>query len=544
MIIKFNRVSGRSSCSGQRKWRILALAALLLAPGCTMPVHPLSTLDHEQRIQGDLQSMFASQEALSGPLTLHEAMARALKYNLDHRLKRMEIAHAIKQFDLAQALMIPHMNLSGGIKGRNNVSGSSSQSITTGLTSLETSSSQEKERFTTDLGITWNALDFGVSYYQAKQQADRTLIVQERRRKVAQNILHDVRIAYWNTLVAQRHLDRIGPLMNQVRTAMSRAQQIGQEGLTDPMDQLLYRRELLSMLNQLKSLRGELATAQSQLSALINLPPGTPFQLAPPQADDPLPELTFSMEQMETMALYSRPELAEETYMERVNRQEIRTAMLRMFPTLEFGLTGNYDDNKYLYKHQWVDFSGQIIANLSDIFNAPKRVAMAKQQVEVDQTRRMALTMAILTQVRIGWIQHQETRERYQSAQEMYQLDQAILTQASAAQQADAAGDLMRIRRALDTLVSQIQRDMAQNALQESTSQMLISLGADPGPEPDPAMDVATLAQQLSNAHREWFLGQVNTVALTQQPVPMASTPMPAPAMETVFITPETQATN
>ena len=34
-----------------------------------------------------------------------------------------------------------------------------------------------------DLGLSWNVLDFGVSYYQSKQNADRLLVAQERRRK-------------------------------------------------------------------------------------------------------------------------------------------------------------------------------------------------------------------------------------------------------------------------------------------------------------------------------------------------------------------------
>jgi outer membrane protein len=41
-------------------------------------------------------------------------------------------------------------------------------------------------------------LDFGVSYYRAQQKADQILMAEERRRKVIQNVLQDVR----NSLLA------------------------------------------------------------------------------------------------------------------------------------------------------------------------------------------------------------------------------------------------------------------------------------------------------------------------------------------------------
>ena len=59
--------------------------------------------------------------------------------------------------------------------------------------SLRPSTSQERERTLANLNFSWNALDFGVSYYRAQQKADQVLMAEERRRKVVQNVLQDVR---------------------------------------------------------------------------------------------------------------------------------------------------------------------------------------------------------------------------------------------------------------------------------------------------------------------------------------------------------------
>ena len=58
-------------------------------------------------------------------------MARAVKYNLEARLKLMEEAMAQRQVDLASFDMLPRMALSAGYAGRSNVSASSSQSVET-----------------------------------------------------------------------------------------------------------------------------------------------------------------------------------------------------------------------------------------------------------------------------------------------------------------------------------------------------------------------------------------------------------------------------
>ena len=42
-----------------------------------------------------------------------------------------------------------------------------------------------------------------MSYFNARQQADRTLIAEEQRRKVVQGLIQDVRRAYWRAASAQ-----------------------------------------------------------------------------------------------------------------------------------------------------------------------------------------------------------------------------------------------------------------------------------------------------------------------------------------------------
>jgi hypothetical protein len=123
--------------------------------------------------------MYKDQEPLSGPLTLHQAMARAVKYNLEGRLKIMEEALAKRQLDLASFDMLPRMALDAGYAGRNNVNASSSQSVRTGTSPWNRRPPRTATaRRRPDHGV--ERPRFGVSYISAKQQGDQRLIVQER----------------------------------------------------------------------------------------------------------------------------------------------------------------------------------------------------------------------------------------------------------------------------------------------------------------------------------------------------------------------------
>lgn len=306
----------------------MSLLALVVS-GCAVTSDPIERSVSEQRARTDLQNMYKDQEPLSGPLTLHQAMARAVKYNLEGRLKIMEEALAKRQLDLASFDMLPRMALDAGYVGRNNVNASSSQSVETGTQSLEPSTSQDRDREVADLTMVWNVLDFGVSYISAKQAGDQRLIVQERRRKVINTIVQDVRSAYWRAMAAERLLKQIDSLMARVEAARDNSQSMSEQRIGDPVQALGYQRSLIQATRQLEEQRRALSLAKTELATLINLPLGTELTLAT-QDEYAIPELKVDLARLEQEALASRPELREQDYQTRITAAETRKAMLRL----------------------------------------------------------------------------------------------------------------------------------------------------------------------------------------------------------------------
>ena len=188
---------------------IAATTAAIMLSACT--VSPVA-IDKEavgRRVAEDKAKMFADQEAIRGAMGFPEVAARALKYNLDYRVRLMEEAVAQGLLDVSSWEMFPRLLANAGYTRRNNDQGGYSRLIPGGTTSTTASQTVDSSRRLANVEFAWNILDFGVSYYRAKIAADQVLIAEERKRKVMQNLMQDTRTAFWRALGAQRLLGQM-----------------------------------------------------------------------------------------------------------------------------------------------------------------------------------------------------------------------------------------------------------------------------------------------------------------------------------------------
>ncbi|WP_347279922.1 TolC family protein, partial [Plasticicumulans sp.] len=262
--------------------------ALMLA-ACT--VTPVAVTDGERqtRVSADLAQLTRPVEPVTAPITLDEALRRAVSHNLDQRVKLMETAVAQGQLDVVRWDMLPQLSAQAGYRSRSNDAGSFSKNLTTGVENPDViTSAEDRTRRTAGLALSWNVLDFGLSYARARQAADQTLIAAERQRKVLHNIRQDVRQAWWRAWAAQRLLPEVTRLEARTGRALGESREIERQKLAEPLVALGYQKSLLDTLRELAARRQELDLARTELAALMGLPPGTAFRLAPPPANDPV----------------------------------------------------------------------------------------------------------------------------------------------------------------------------------------------------------------------------------------------------------------
>lgn len=488
-----------------KKALAVALGSLILG-GCVVHTRPITLQERQATLTADSKAMFAGQDPVNGPITLDEAMARALKYNLDHRVKMMEEALAQRQLDLSSFDLLPQLTAAAGYTTRDNVLASSSQDIVTGQQSLVPSTSSEQNARRADLGLSWNVLDFGVSYYGARQQADRVLAAQERRRKVVQMLMQQTRVAYWQAVGAQQLQAQIAPLLEQAEQALGDSQAIEKQGLKDPLQSLGYQRELLSLVLQLESIRDELAQAKPKLASIMNLEPGRPFELAVP-GDFDEPELAIAPEKMEETALLNRPELIEASYNERIGLNETHKAMAKLLPGIELSVGAHYDSNDFLVNNEWRDAGLQVSWNLLNLLNAKHIKAAAKAQYDLAHEQRLALNMAVLTQVHVAYIDYASRKQQFEWTQQLNAVEQRILEHTRNATAAQAQGKLTEIRAATSALMAKLKLYQSYAAYQGAYGQMIASLGLDPVPATVAGHDLSTLENAIRDTEQHWSEG-------------------------------------
>jgi outer membrane protein, multidrug efflux system len=491
--------------------RISALgASLALLTACAVPSDPMSVADMRSRTKADLEKLFARQEPITQPLTVHDVMARVLKYNLDNKLKVMEQALSQRQVDVADMSLLPRMATTAGYVSRSNESASSSKSITTGKQSLETSTSQDQLRRTADLTMAWNILDFGVSYVGALQQRDRALVAEERRRKVVHNILQDARAVYWRAVAAERMQGRIGPLLQRIDRALKDSRSINEMKLTSPVDALTYQKQLLKTRQQLLDLQKELQVAKAQLATLMDLPPASDVPLlVAKRSDKDVPKIRLDPEKIEEIALLRRPELVEEAYQARIGANETRKAMLRMLPGIELSFGVNFDSNSFLLYNRWADYGARTVWNLFNVFTGPSNIALAEAQENFIETRRLALGMAVLTQSRVSWLRWRQALDGWKVAQEIEKVERGLAAQMRSEVDAERRGELAALQSAFDALLAELGADLAFAETQNAAGNILVSMGFDPLPADLNSDALPDIAAALKAREDEWFSGRI-----------------------------------
>ena len=470
------------------------MSLVLLVGACSQAPEPLIKEQVQSSSKEDYEYLKETSKAAPLEIDLYKAIAIAIKNNRDLRIQIMDSALNQGQIDVVKFDMLPKLSANAGYKvlekhpastsvtmvtekdsEGNDITGSENTAANALGGSPSYSVSQETPSRTTDIGFTWNALDFGLSYVRAGQQADRYLISKELERKAIHNLTKEVIYAYWKTLSADELLAEINPLMDRVNKALDDYEYIEQLLISSPMDALLYQKELLDVAQILNTQRRALMDSRAQLSTLMGLMPSQDYILT--KTDKPLTELVMGLEEQEEVALFSRPELLEIRYQAEVTAKEARASMLSLFPSLQFNATWTYDSNKYLLNKNNTEYGAVFGANLLNIFQAGNINDVNKINKQIIEEQRLALSMAVLSQVHIANINYAQSLREYSNAKHYLSVAQRINELIANAQKISRFGELEVIREEASLLVSRLRNDIAYAELQYSLGTLYSSVG-------------------------------------------------------------------
>ncbi|WP_329604856.1 TolC family protein [Vibrio nitrifigilis] len=488
---------------------VAALVGIGLS-GCSLTPESITDQQKLDLLQQDQLAMFAHQEPISHAITLEEAMARAVKYNLQQRLALMKHAYENQLLDTKRYDLLPSIAANAGWKTRDNKAASSSESVSTGTESLEASTSQEKQLANADLSMSWNVLDFGIGYFAAKAQGNNVLAAEEQRRAVVSDIIQKVRKAYWAAATAQQLEPSVTQALKQAQLALAKAKLMEKERLVAPVDALKYQKSLLQMISQLQNLSSELVMAKAQLAALMNLAPGTKYQLAPIKPETTqLPSVGYSLDNLESLAMVNRPEINEEIYKARNAVLETRSQLTHLLPGASLFVGGHYDSNSFLVNQHWADAGVRVSWNLMNVFSYSSIKDAGKAKQSVATLRRQALRMAVLTQVNVAWQQYRQSQLQYAQASELLRLQTSIAKQTQSAFQSDMKSRLEQIQMLTETALITRHRDQQLAQAYTAYGAIYQAAGLDPLPAKIHDRSVDTLSKAIAQQRQGFIKGKL-----------------------------------
>jgi outer membrane protein TolC len=461
-------------------------------------------------------------EPMTGPLTIEAAIARALKYNLHERSRRIEQAMALNVWQAGRYDLLPRALASAGYRYRDSDLITRSRDSVTSLPSLANPYiSSEREFATSDLGLSWSILDLAVGYYNAKQNADRALIAAEHRRKAMHALNREVATAFWRMASAQQLLTEVRATITKAESALANAARAEAEGLRSPVDNLRYQRQVLENIRLLSTIEKEFSTARATLANLINAPLGASFTVVEPAAAPSVAILDVPVEQMEELALLQNADLKEHIYQHRIARTELRKTFARLLPNLSLNYSLRHNTDDFLINNGWSEAGVLLSQNLTGLLAAPAQKRVAEGGAELAQQRRVALQMALLAQVHIARLELASSHRQLELAERIWSLDQGIKRHTTNRAQAEAESELAEVAAETASIVGMLRRYQALADFNVATSALQATLGLEIDLTSVDDLSLAELTHAITGWRNGWHAGRLPAPA-TEKVAPSA----------------------
>jgi outer membrane protein TolC len=464
-----------------------------------------------------------SPEPLIGQLTIDDAVTRAVRFNYTIRAKELEAALADAKFRSQSGAMLPGVVAESDYYNRDRpVLSRSSQSSNYSTSSDTTSVSR-------DLALSWNILDFGLSYIRTKQGIDKAHQAHEEARRVTARIVEDTRSIFWRAVALKKLTPALAALDREVGDALRLSRQAEQGLQIDPLAQVTFQREMLNLQRDLNQLDAGLAGATEQLKASIGLPMSERVQLNANRNTGRLPKVHDSADDDIRIALNQRPEIRQHLYDLRISANEIDATILQILPGITFSRTFASDSNQFLYHPHWISWGTRIAGNLVNLIRLPSDLDAIDAQMMVHRQNALATAATIVVQVHMARARVAVQKRAYRDAERYAEAQRHLLRQVQASVKLGKVGQQAMTREKLSSLQADVRAILAFADLHAAYAAYATARGDDPQAS-DPQLLVAHNATARIESSRFLISGDCDA-AIPHRSSCIENQIVPAPAL-------------
>ncbi|WP_151193822.1 TolC family protein [Cysteiniphilum sp. JM-1] len=493
-----------------KSWLWLIAGGITLT-GCSITPTAVTNEAQLNNTYKGLHEAIENQQEINRKVTLAEAIARTLKYNLDHKVQQAQLMLESGNLKAAYMEMLPALNAGVDYSFRNNELIQNLVDSNGNVVSGDQSYTP-REVLNQSYGLQWSLLDLGLSYTRAQQQANRVMIAEEERRRVTQQLIQEVVSAYWKAWTAQSMKEEVVRFKAKAELALQRSKEASEKKVNTPQIELDYQQVLIKAIRKINQLNAQIADAKATLVRLMNVKPGSEFELASPTKDlIDLPDISPQFEKMDTLALVYRPELRQASYQAEIARKGIQAAIVNMLPGIDFSFGYNVTNNEFMKNQYW--WGGNIGASLNliqTVLTGPYAIKLANEVHSFEQLKQIATTMAVLTQVRVAYVNYLLWQEDARYAIQEAKVSMALFEHAEKLEKASQGNEQITIRRGVEAISAQFDKDVSLARAHEALSKLYQSIGLDILPADARYLPLDELEKKVQVILKEQSQGQFN----------------------------------
>lgn len=359
--------------------------------------------------------LYSTEDLPQHPLTLPEVMQIAFRRNLDLLVREQERAVEEEVLTSARLKVLPALTIDGVLSERSNPP-------------LFTDSSPTAEKLTKTVSAraAWGIVDFGLTYYKARQEKKRLDYLEQQHLRLRQNLILEVTSAYWKVIATKQSVQEAQCLLKEAINMRLLMQKHSENRNVSELQALKVDEQVVEAQTKISKITYEYEGARAKLLSLLGLPPSTclDFEEVDPS---PGPVCFASINHLEEMALLSRPELYQKDIEERIAADEVRINIIQMFPNASLFGMYNYDANRFLIFHHWTTIGTSATWNLLTLPQLNYSMKGAQQQKYLARANRLALSIGILTQVNLAYINYLSAVDQFKFADDAYQVKSRLV---------------------------------------------------------------------------------------------------------------------
>jgi outer membrane protein TolC len=382
---------------------------------CTKPVSQLL----EERLSYSLQDLECLNARIGNvdtiELTIDEAIQFALTHNLQLRAFQAEMRVTGDAIATELIRMLPDLTYNSYNAVRSNLLIASSTSVEPGIPPAPPSFSSLRATNTWTAELSWNLLNAGVQYFRVKE-AKNTLLAKELTYvRSAQDLTREVVTNYWLVATMQSNAVKLEELTSISIDLAEKLRAKVREGYLSLQQASTVIGNIYYQQIQAKQYLRRYYEATGHFKELLGIPPNVTLVLQAPD-EKTIPGPLPPPEELHLIALSHRPELFYQDVQMAIHEDELKQAILTMFPELTPFIDFSYDSNPFFRFNYWATTGFRVMYRLLSIPLAINAQLTAKDQMRLAYTQRLLTSLSVLSQIHIAYALYEDARSRFLDA--------------------------------------------------------------------------------------------------------------------------------